>query len=396
MPDPESRLTLDRQALFDRVWETPMLRLSKEIGISDVGLAKVCRRMKIPVPGRGHWAKVASGRQIRRPALKPLLPNDTITQRELIVDRAAKAATTIAADGPLAEQVAFEADARNRIVVKARQRSYHALVKASAAALQAKGAKAGEYIPTWQLRTLDIDVTKALLPRALRVMDALVVAFEARGWRVRLGDADDRRSFVRVFDQEVAFGIREPIRKVRNEPATPVRLGPGRVYTPYQTEFRDEPAGRLALIIRNSWGGYGVHRSFDERAGPPVEERLNGFALAVATEGYHLAEAARKRLENERERLEAQDRFRAEERERVAKQARVNQLLQDAASWRVAMDLRAYQAAVVARAEETLLLGEADPAVVAWLEWLGLVIAEQDPLSRPTPVWAKAARSELA
>lgn len=39
-----------------------MTKLSKELGISDVGLAKACRRNGIPVPPRGHWAKLAAGK----------------------------------------------------------------------------------------------------------------------------------------------------------------------------------------------------------------------------------------------------------------------------------------------------------------------------------------------
>ena len=38
-----------------------MAKLAKQYGISDVGLAKVCRKLAIPVPGRGYWAKKEAG-----------------------------------------------------------------------------------------------------------------------------------------------------------------------------------------------------------------------------------------------------------------------------------------------------------------------------------------------
>lgn len=38
-----------------------MTKVSKRYGISDVALAKVCRKMAIPVPERGYWARVAAG-----------------------------------------------------------------------------------------------------------------------------------------------------------------------------------------------------------------------------------------------------------------------------------------------------------------------------------------------
>jgi hypothetical protein len=37
--------------------------------MSDVGLAKVCRRAGIPTPPRGYWAKVRQGRKVQREPL---------------------------------------------------------------------------------------------------------------------------------------------------------------------------------------------------------------------------------------------------------------------------------------------------------------------------------------
>jgi len=36
--------TLTRQELYDFVWSTPMTKLAKDFGLSDVGLAKICER----------------------------------------------------------------------------------------------------------------------------------------------------------------------------------------------------------------------------------------------------------------------------------------------------------------------------------------------------------------
>ena len=46
--------------------------VSKRLGISDVGLAKVCRRANIPSSDRGYWARVAAGQECEKTAL-PLL-----------------------------------------------------------------------------------------------------------------------------------------------------------------------------------------------------------------------------------------------------------------------------------------------------------------------------------
>lgn len=53
---------MKRSALYEQVWSTPMIRLAAELGITDVGLTKACRRHAIPVPPGGHWAKLQAGK----------------------------------------------------------------------------------------------------------------------------------------------------------------------------------------------------------------------------------------------------------------------------------------------------------------------------------------------
>jgi hypothetical protein len=61
---------LTRQSLFEMVWSEPMTKLAAQFKISDVALKKICLRHEIPVPGRGFWAKVAAGDQLKRPELR--------------------------------------------------------------------------------------------------------------------------------------------------------------------------------------------------------------------------------------------------------------------------------------------------------------------------------------
>ena len=44
---------MSRQELYEKVWSTPIVQLAQTYGISGTGLAKVCRKWKIPVPGEG-------------------------------------------------------------------------------------------------------------------------------------------------------------------------------------------------------------------------------------------------------------------------------------------------------------------------------------------------------
>jgi len=66
-------LRLDRRGLFDHMWSEPVSTVAPWWGLSDQGLRKACRRLKIPVPPRGYWAKKRAGKRMRRPRL-PALP----------------------------------------------------------------------------------------------------------------------------------------------------------------------------------------------------------------------------------------------------------------------------------------------------------------------------------
>jgi hypothetical protein len=60
-----------RQELYDLIWSTPALKLAADFGISSVAVAKRCKRLEIPRPPRGYWAKVEAGRTPKKVPLPP-------------------------------------------------------------------------------------------------------------------------------------------------------------------------------------------------------------------------------------------------------------------------------------------------------------------------------------
>ncbi|MFV8781890.1 hypothetical protein ACNKU7_05655 [Microbulbifer sp. SA54] len=61
---------LSREELFALVWDRPSKEVARELGISDVALGKLCKRLQVPKPPRGYWAKIAAGRKPRKPPLQ--------------------------------------------------------------------------------------------------------------------------------------------------------------------------------------------------------------------------------------------------------------------------------------------------------------------------------------
>jgi transposase-like protein len=81
---PMGRARRDRNELYEKAWTIPLGRLAAEYGVSDVAMGRICKRLRIPVPGRGYWAKRAANLPVKsRPPLPPCLYNRQISERPI-------------------------------------------------------------------------------------------------------------------------------------------------------------------------------------------------------------------------------------------------------------------------------------------------------------------------
>jgi len=60
---------LKREELYKMVWSEPVSTVAHGYGLSDRGLGKICKRLEIPVPGRGYWQMKRKGLLIPVPPL---------------------------------------------------------------------------------------------------------------------------------------------------------------------------------------------------------------------------------------------------------------------------------------------------------------------------------------
>ena len=271
------RVKLTREELYDRVWTEPMRTLAPHYGLSDVGLAKTCKRLRVPVPARGYWAKKAAGYTVERLPLPALSNNPSLSDREVTIGYHLEAQDSPTVPMLIRKQAAFESAPENLIVVSDGLRAPHPFVRKTTEVLKGSGRTATELLYNYPESYLDVHVTRPMLPRALRIMDALVKAFEERGWKVSLGSKSrdhDRKSYVTMLNQAVSFGVREKLKKVETHAARD-----------WEAKYADMPSGKLALVIRHSWG-YGVEKSWEDTASRRVEDRLNEFIVALFSEAY--------------------------------------------------------------------------------------------------------------
>src|SRR2546422_6985858 len=60
---------ISRTELYHQIWKEPVRTVASRYNVSDVALAKACKKYRIPLPPRGYWSKVKAGHHLARPPL---------------------------------------------------------------------------------------------------------------------------------------------------------------------------------------------------------------------------------------------------------------------------------------------------------------------------------------
>lgn len=333
-------VTITRRELYQQLWSEATTRVAKRYGLSDVGMAKLCRKHDIPRPPRGYWAKKRFG---KAPPQIPL-PNPEPDYEIQLRNPSECRISSPRLNQDVQERVAQEKEREPKITVAESLRGSHRLISEANQQLQRADTDDNRLIVPPKGAVLDIRVSKSSLRRSLLIMDALLKALEQRGFVLGPGPN------VTILDVRVGFGMTEQLETQREQPQEhdldgPYTFGHSRFYT------KRVPTGRLVLRIHDAdaYWAHGCRQSWRDGKKQRLEDRLNsvvsGLVEVAARRKEHeakLERQARERREQERQRQE-EARRRAEKREQIkAEQARVNVLLQQAENWRKSQVLRNY------------------------------------------------------
>jgi hypothetical protein len=368
---------LNRETLYELIWSRPMSEAAKQYGLSDVGLAKICRRLNIPIPGRGYWAKKEAGRAPSRPPLPALGKNE---QSEVVVTRHELPAPEPTQLSESERLIAFEMAPENRITVDPTQSIQHLLVARTEKSLRAAKRDETGLVRPRAKSCLDVQVAPASFDWAARILDALAQALEARGIPLVAGD-DDSGGRVTVLGVSHEVALEESTdRKVRE--LTPAeKKAQQRDPWLYRTPQYDyTPTGRLTLRIKGY--GCGERRSWSDGKQQRLEDCLNAFIIGL----IHVAVRQRaQELEWERQRREweAEERRRREaERQRRLEEARAQALQMQLSAWQKSQQVRAYVEAVRRTAIEQHGAIEPGSDLERWLTWTREYADRLDPLRK--------------
>lgn len=359
---------LKREDLYREVWSRPITHVANDYGVSDVGLAKACKRMGVPRPPVGYWAKREAGQELEIPPLPPLSGE----MRPAVEVRASRPAPSV------------DLLPEPEIGVPARLRNPHPLVKLTRDELRGAGSDDYGRISPRDPHGLEIRVSSGQLTRALRVAEGLIRGLERLGYPVELRNRWNRQfeTCALIEGEEVRFSIWEPSRR-SVKPADGSRWSYDRyVYT---------PTGELEMRI-DEYVSIGTAKTIRDRSsGKTVEDALGRFVVSM-----HAAAQVQK---EERELRDAEER----RRELAVRERRRAERLADYAEWlrcELIRDSEAYEKAAGIRAFLNAMqrkFGDKPSSEqTAWLRWAGREADRLDPLTRkeecvrplqPPPSW---------
>lgn len=356
-------VTITREDLYRQVWETPMTRLAKQYGISDNGLAKICDRLQVPYPPRGHWAKKQAGKptqQIQLPEARKDTPREV----------------TISPTPPRRKSV-------TPVMTAEVQQSYDsAVAKASAITVPDTLRRPHPIVAEWIADHKRDQFVGAYRPKPFtqlehrrhRILDTLFKELEKREFKIK--PERYRSAWLEIGGERVDFLLHEHIRQERRSLTAEQkkdRFYSNRTWTQVRI-----PTGNLMLII-NTHLGRGLRDRWLDSPELPLEKQIGEIIATLSLAGPLLQEKRRIFREQERQRRE-EERVRQDEINRGRRDSnRWRRFVELANRWEEAETARRFIAALqaVPPSGETTF-GELSHA--EWLDWAQSRLKNYDPL----------------
>lgn len=172
-------LAIAREQLYEEVWAEPMVTVAARYNVSSSYLARVCERMNVPRPARGHWAKLAAGKPSPRKPLPEPRPGDELSwSRD--------------GDPPATYRPVRRNPSRpQRRVKRTALPEHHPLIVGTTKYFERVRETREGYLRPYKRLMVDVFVTRPMVERTLHVANALFKEFEARGHRVTLAPRDE-------------------------------------------------------------------------------------------------------------------------------------------------------------------------------------------------------------
>lgn len=271
---------LTREELYEKLWSAPTTQVAAELGISDVALAKRCKKLNVPKPPLGYWAKVAAG---QKPPRVPLPP--TVT--EVFIE---------AAEKPLAKTLSLPETTEQ----------LHPLAADLLRTLTAGKPDSYKQIHIRERTLPEVIVTKALVDRAAKSFHAILNAVEPLGIPFRKAQGSYDPGYFQKSHDRLYLKIEEEL------VTQPIQSGGSTRRSSWQSPTDNRVgAGVLTFSLRpERYGGREV-KQWKEGGQFPLAELLAKIVIEIRR---HYVEAQKRRaqeaIEREKQRVESERHWR--------------------------------------------------------------------------------------
>lgn len=363
MGQKDTEIILNRSQLYDLVWSKPMLQLAEELGISDRGLAKKCKRHKVPVPYRGYWAKIEAGKKARKYPL-PKSDDDHLDHIYFVKEVEPQKAIKKIVDFPLPPELN---DKISSFDFSSTYRKRHPLITATKKDISKRRADRYGFV-VLPKECLSLKVTSSTLEQSIDLFSLIITFSNHLGWTV---ENYHEKNHINIDNQRIALRIKERIRQVEHkltEKDNANRKRWGRSYAP-KHDFLS--TGELSIELDQ-------YRCYDQKntwkiETANLEEQLTAFMRTVWTisQWSYESELVREQQKVEEE-ARAKARARSEHELRVH-QNRIKNLQSAVESWKQIQDLSAFLSD--AESQTNNRNHENQDAKNQWIKWAKEIVS---------------------
>ena len=329
---------LTRRAIYDLVWSSPMTKVAEDLGISDVGLKKICLKHRIPTPPRGYWAKKQAGKPVRQVRFHEAVD----PQEEMVIIHGWRSTLP-----PEVRQVMEQERERRKakssvpvvLAVPEPVVNAHPAVAATAHALRKARPDGDGIVRATRSGHCGIEVGSASLERVITVLDALARALELQGQKLEPAGG---HMLITSPPDTVTFTLKERIERRKHEPTMEELAKEERLRKKRERDSRFEVwsfdreraypefdfvrTGELNLEITEHYVG-GLRRNWKDGRRQRLETLVDGIAGGLVA--YLVGVKARREEHERREReWKRQQTLRALAHARKEREARRSEFLQ--------------------------------------------------------------------
>jgi hypothetical protein len=385
----------NREKLYEEVWAEPALEVAKRYGVSDVAIAKACRKMRIPVPGRGYWSKVQNGQKLKKMPLPPFdkcpvvrrrfqKPQEPkapeVTKKERLVPEAFVLEEELLLKEALQEKrIIYRPDVKltNQYVLNTEKKLQNSLRKKPGYYERGRCISSND-------EAFEVSVGSENIPRALAILQILCDALEERGYPIGPKQKDPKEKqetryvypareplpiYAKVLDTYIIFRITERSYKREIKPEQRTNS-----YTTYEYV----PSGKLCFeILTSPYESYARHTWQDGKS-LKIEDQFNDFIInmiRIAT--MKKEDAARAEIDHKKWLIEEEKR-RERERLQQMENSRIKTLVEE--TERLVNINRIKDYITVITEEGKRRLGEDYPEsdFARWVDWAQQFLEKND------------------